>query len=287
MIGRRVPGALGHTARTIAGDILVYLTLAVLVVISGYPLLWLIFDSLKGQGELYTNIWLWPQQPTVVNYISAWRDAGIGQATVNSMVVTSASVALVVVVGSLAGYSLARLRLPGGNLILAAILLTLMIRPMFTSVQLFKLTTSLGIIDTYPALVLPYAATSLPLAIALFASYFKSIPIELEDAARLDGATGSQVFFRIIIPLSGPVFAAVVIFTFLDAYNELFMALVLLKDPALRPLPPTLAGILGEYFKNYPQLFAGLSASSAPVIAIFLLFRKRFISGLTVGAIKG
>jgi raffinose/stachyose/melibiose transport system permease protein len=249
-------------------------------------LVWLVFDSLKKQGEMYTNIWLWPQHPTLANYASAWSDAGIGQGTINSMVVTAASVAIVVVVGSLAGYSLARMKVAGGNLILSAILLTLMIRPMFTAVQLFRFTTSLGIIDTYPALILPYAATSLPLAVALFTSYFRSIPIELEDAARVDGATGVQVFFRIVVPLSGPVFAAVVIFAFLDAYNELFLALVLLKDPSLRTLPPTLAGIIGEYFKNYPQLFAGVSAASAPIILLFVLFRRRFISGLLAGALK-
>jgi raffinose/stachyose/melibiose transport system permease protein len=194
---------------------------------------------------------------------------------------------LVVAIGSVTGYTLARRAIPGKRLLLAVILLTMVIRPSFAAVQLFEIVRALGILNTYPGLVLPYTATSLPLAIALFTSFFMTIPVEVEEAARIDGASTFTVFRRIVMPLSTPVLSAVVIFTFLDAFNELFMALILLGDPHLRTLPPTLAGIIGQYDKSYPQLFAGLAASTLPVLVVFLVFRRRFISGVMSGAVRG
>jgi raffinose/stachyose/melibiose transport system permease protein len=256
-------------------------------IISGYPLLWLIFGSFKNRGELFTNLWLWPSRPTLDNYGAAWNVVGIGAATINSLIVTASCVLCVVLIGSVTGYTLARRAIPGKRLLLAAILLTLVIRPSFAAVQLFEVVKALGIINTYLALILPYTATSLPLAIALFTAFFIAIPLEIEEAARIDGASTLTVFLRIVIPLSAPVLSAVVIFTFLDAYNELFMALILLNAPALKTLPPTLAGVLGQYDKSFPTLFAGLAASTLPVLVVFLAFRRRFISGVMSGAVRG
>ena len=190
-------------------------------------------------------------------------------------------------IGSVTGYTLARRAIPGKRLLLAAILLTLVIRPSFAAVQLFQVIKELGVLNTYLGLILPYIATSLPLAIALFTAFFMSIPLEVEEAARIDGASTVTVFLRIVMPLSAPVLSAVVIFTFLDAYNELFMALIFLSDPDLKTLPPTLAGAIGQYDKSYPQLFAGLAASTLPVLIVFLAFRRRFISGVMSGAVRG
>lgn len=256
-------------------------------IVSGYPLLWVIFGSFKKSGELFTNIWLWPSRPTLDNYAVAWNVVGIGPATINSLIVTASCVVCVVLIGSITGYTLARRAIPGRRLLLAVILLTLVIRPSFSAVQLFEVVRALGIINTYLGLILPYTATSLPLAIALFTSFFIAIPVELEEAARIDGASTLTVFLRIVMPLSAPVLSAVVIFTFLDAYNELFMALILLNDPALKTLPPTLAGVIGQYDKSFPQLFAGLAASTLPVLLVFLAFRRRFISGVMSGAVRG
>jgi raffinose/stachyose/melibiose transport system permease protein len=257
-----------------------YVVLGFFAIVSGYPLLWVLFGSFKTNGELFTNTWLWPNRPILDNYVSAWNVVGIGAGTVNSLIVTSACVVLVVAIGSVTGYTLARRAIPGKRLLLAVILLTMVIRPSFAAVQLFEIVRALGILNTYPGLVLPYTATSLPLAIALFTSFFMTIPVEVEEAARIDGASTFTVFRRIVMPLSTPVLSAVVIFTFLDAFNELFMALILLGDPHLRTLPPTLAGIIGQYDKSYPQLFAGLAASTLPVLVVFLVFRRRFISGV-------
>jgi raffinose/stachyose/melibiose transport system permease protein len=264
-----------------------YSLLGIFAIVSGYPLLWVVFGSFKTNGELFTNIWLWPSRPVLDNYASAWNVVGIGAGTLNSLLVTVSCVVLVVGIGSITGYTLARRSIPGKKLLLAVILLTMVIRPSFAAVQLFEVVRALGILNTYMALVLPYTATSLPLAIALFTSFFIAIPVELEEAARIDGASTFTVFRRIVMPLSTPVLSAVVIFTFLDAYNELFMALILLSDPKLRTLPPTLAGIIGQYDKSYPQLFAGLAASTLPVLVVFLAFRRRFISGVMSGAVRG
>jgi ABC-type glycerol-3-phosphate transport system permease component len=196
-------------------------------------------------------------------------------------------VLLVLIIGILAAYAFAKIRFPGSNFILAGLVLTMMIRPVYTMVELFRLLRTLHLIDTYWALIIVYTATSLPLALALLTAYFRSIPQDLEDAARIDGASWLTVLVRIVLPLSGPVISAVVIFTFLDAYNELLMALILLKGEHNRTLSVGLANLLGKFYKDFPELFAATAASLIPVVVVYLIFQRRFISGLMSGAIRG
>jgi raffinose/stachyose/melibiose transport system permease protein len=201
--------------------------------------------------------------------------------------VTIGTVLLVLVIGSLASYVFARMRFPGSEFIFVAVLLTMMIQPAYTLVALFRIIRDLGLLNTYWGLILPYTAGSLPLTIALFTPYFRSIPVELEEAARIDGAGWFKIFTRVVLPLSGPVISAVVIFTFLGAYNELLLSLIIIRSAEFRTLPLGLSTLMGRYDRNYAELFAGLTMAIVPAALVYLIFQRRFISGITAGAIKG
>jgi raffinose/stachyose/melibiose transport system permease protein len=276
-------GKLGQvSAKTIT-----YLILIAFAIIEGYPLLWLGFNAFKSDAEIFTNIWGLPQSPSFDAFISAWDKANIGIYYKNTLIVTIGTVLLVLLIGSLASYVFARMRFPGSELIFVAVLLTMMIQSAYTLVALFRVIRELGLLNTYWGLILPYTAGSLPLAIALMTPYFRSIPVELEEAARIDGAGWFKIFTRVVLPLSGPVISAVVIFTFLGAYNELLLSLIIIRSEEFRTLPLGLSTLMGRYDRNYGELFAGLTMAIVPATLVYLLFQRRFISGITAGAVRG
>jgi raffinose/stachyose/melibiose transport system permease protein len=266
---------------------IIYLILIFFTIVEGYPLLWLAFNAFKTDSEIFTNIWGFPLSPTFDAFGSAWSKANIGIYYRNTLIVTIGTVLLVLVIGSLASYVFARMRFPGSEFIYVAVLLTMMIQPAYTLVALFRIIRDLGLLNTYWGLILPYTAGSLPLTIALFTPYFRSIPIELEEAARIDGAGWFKIFTRVVLPLSGPVISAVVIFTFLGAYNELLLSLIVVRSAEFRTLPLGLSTLMGRYDRNYAELFAGLTMAIVPAAIVYLIFQRRFISGITAGAIKG
>jgi len=264
-----------------------YTILTFFAIIEGYPILWLTFNAFKTDAEIFTNIWGFPLNPSLNAFASAWDKANIGIYYRNTLIVTIGTVLMVLVIASLASYAFARMRFPGSEIIFVTVLLTMMIQPAYTLVALFRILRELGLFNNYWGLILPYTAGSLPLAIALFTPYFRSIPADLEEAARIDGAGWFKTFTRIVLPLSGPVISAVVIFTFLGAYNELLLSLVVMRDANFRTLPLGLSTLLGRYDRNYAELFAGLTMAIVPAALVYLIFQRRFISGITAGAIKG
>jgi raffinose/stachyose/melibiose transport system permease protein len=271
----------------VSAKTITYLILIVFAIVEGYPLLWLGFNAFKSDAEIFTNIWGLPQSPSLEAFGSAWDKANIGTYYKNTLLVTIGTVLLVLLIGSLASYVFARMRFPGSELIYVAVLLTMMIQPAYTLVALFRIIRNLGLLNTYFGLILPYTASSLPLTIALFTPYFRSIPVELEEAARIDGAGWFKIFTRVVLPLSGPVISAVVIFTFLGAYNELLLSLIVIRTEEFRTLPLGLSTLMGRYDRNYAELFAGLTMAIVPAALVYLIFQRRFISGITAGAVRG
>jgi ABC-type glycerol-3-phosphate transport system permease component len=272
----------------VSAKTIIYLILIGFAIVEGYPLLWLAFNAFKSDAEIFTNIWGLPQSPSLEAFASAWDKANIGTYYKNTLIVTIGTVLLVLLIGSLASYVFARMRFPGSELIFIAVLLTMMIQPAYTLVALFRIIRDLGLLKIpYLGLILPYTAGSLPLTIALFTPYFRSIPVELEEAARIDGAGWFKIFTRVVLPLSGPVISAVVIFTFLGAYNELLLSLIVIRTEEFRTLPLGLSTLMGRYDRNYGELFAGLTMAIVPAALVYLVFQRRFISGITAGAVRG
>jgi raffinose/stachyose/melibiose transport system permease protein len=203
------------------------------------------------------------------------------------VVVTGSSVGLVLVLGYPLAYALARMRFPGNRAVLGIFAVTLFVPIQLLLIPIYELELQLGIVNTYWALILPYAAGALPFAVIFAATYLRSIPMELEEQAQIDGAGRGRILWRIMIPLSRPALATVVVFTFLNVWNEFVIALTVSQSDSVRTLPVGLLNFSQQFgTTNYPQLFAALTLSAAPVIGVFLLCQRQFIQGLVAGAVK-
>ncbi|HYW86592.1 MAG TPA: carbohydrate ABC transporter permease [Chloroflexota bacterium] len=256
-------------------------------VVVGYPVLWMLLQSFKTKFELYSNIWGLPQQLFVDNYVQAWRIARMGTYILNSVIVSVGTVAVVLVVASLAGYAFAKLRFPGRDVLFYTFVFTLIVPVQVTIIPLYAVVSGLGLSNTYFALILPYAAAGLPLSIFLLRAFFASVPREIEEAARIDGCSELAAFWRVVLPISGPGLATVTILQFLGAWNEFLLALIFIRNPALRTIPLGLQAFFFEYSVEWGYLFAALAMATVPVIVVYVVMQRQFIKGLTAGAVTG
>lgn len=256
-------------------------------VIFGYPLLWMVFGAGKADSAFFDNLWGPPAQWTWSNFSNAWQVSHMGRYLLNSTIITGSTIILVAVLAYPLAYAIARLRFAGSGALLGAFAVFLFVPIQLTVVPLFDLNQRLGLLDTYWSMVLPYAASSLPFAVIFVTAYLRSIPRELEEAAVIDGASRLTVLLRILLPLSRPAFATLIVFTFLNVWNELLIALTMTQSDTVRPIS---VGLLNFSQTNgqtdYANLFAALTLSALPVFAVFMLCQRQFINGLMSGAVK-
>ncbi|HUZ51907.1 MAG TPA: carbohydrate ABC transporter permease [Streptosporangiaceae bacterium] len=264
-----------------------YLIMGVLVVLTIYPMVWMLLGSFKSLGEFYTNIWGLPQVWRWSNFSLAWNDVQLGQKFINSIIATLGTLILTLPLCSMAGYAFARVDFPLRRYIYYFVLAGIMIPFGVTAVPVLTTEVSLGLFDTRLGLILVYAAQNLPFGIFLMYSFFQSIPGELEEAALIDGCNRFKAFLRIVLPLAKPGLATLLIFTGTSVWNEYLMASVLIHQPNLETLPLGLVNFTTAHSTNYPELFAALSIVTAPVVLLYLVAQRQFISGLTAGALKG
>lgn len=252
-----------------------------------YPLLLTISSSLKTTGQIFEEpLALIPTDPRFANYSEAWRQANFGTYFKNSLFVGVVSVALILFIGSMAAYVLARYQFRGNTLIYLLFLAGFMIPIRLAIVPLFVLMRDLRLLDTLWSLVCVYVAGGMPFAIFLMVTFFRRIPRELEDAARVDGASAFGIYARIMVPLLRPVLATVGLFEFLHVWNDFFFPLIFIRSESNRTIPLGISVFFGEYSNDWGLLFAALSISLVPVIVLFLFMSKQFIAGLTAGAVK-
>jgi raffinose/stachyose/melibiose transport system permease protein len=265
----------------------VYAALVVVLLQTIYPLLWVLFGSLKTKSELINNVWGPPSELVLQNYADAWRIAGIGSRIVNSVSITAAALAILVAVATPCAYAVARLRFRGRTAVLAVTVAAMLVPPQVMAVPLFLVARDLGLINNRLGVAVIYAATSLPLSVFILRSFFLTLPADLEDAARVDGAGRFAVLTRIMLPLVRPGVALVVIFAFIEIWNDFFLAFLLLREPRLQTIPLGLVSFFQQYDSLWNLYFAALMITTLPVILVFLLMQRQFIAGLTAGAIKG
>ena len=281
----------GRSARfgqNMAGKILSYLILGIALFCVAYPFLVLLYGSLKSEGDFLANPLSIPVVPHFDNYVYAWNAAHIPKYTVNSAIVASATVLLTLTLAATASYGLSQFRFRGGRLIYLSFILLLTIPVQIYIIPLYIIVVKLRLADNYLGLILPYTAGSLPLAVFLFRTYFDALPVELMDAARIDGCNHFRAFVHVMLPLAKPIIATVSIFTFVGAWNEFFLALVFIHDPNMATLPLGLqAFFVNQYQTQFPQLFATLIVSIGPIVVVYLLLQRHFIAGLTAGAVRG
>ncbi|KQT51628.1 sugar ABC transporter permease [Devosia sp. Leaf420] len=268
----------------------IFLTL--LVGFTIMPMFWMVITSLKtGFAAMqYPPQW-WPAAPTLDNY---WRlldpNGSVGRDFLryfwNSMFVSVATTVLAVVVAVPAAYAFSRFRFPGRNFLFFAILLRNMFPAVVFLVPLFILMRVLGLVNTHGSLILTYLTFGLPLAIWLLKGFYDNIPIQLEQAARIDGATRFQAFFHIVMPLSIPGIIATSIYSFIGAWNEYIYAYTFLTRHDQMTLPVGIQRFFSENATDWPGLMAATFLMSVPVVVLFLVLQKYFVRALTEGAVK-
>lgn len=271
------------------------LTLPVLFFIF-FPLLWLFSASLSTQVELFAVPPHWiPQHPTLQNYLeiifpnqatsSVPRSFAI--ALLNSIKIASAVTIISIVIGSLAAYALVRIPFKFNRTIQLGIIATRMIPEVSLILPLFIIASSLKLINRPTVLIIAYMSFALPYAIWMMAAFFQTVPVELEDAARIDGCSRLGILFRVVMPISMPGLVSTAMFTFLLAWDEFFYALIFTSTLASKTAPVAMAEFIGRYAVNINGMMAGGIIVALPPVILAFIFQRYIVSGMTSGAVKG
>jgi ABC-type glycerol-3-phosphate transport system permease component len=255
--------------------------------ISILPVLWTLSASVQSNQEIYSGIHLLPRSIHLENYSQAWSEASFDVFVRNSVIYTVVIVSGVLAVSSLAAYAFARMRFPFKNLIFTVFLVFLTFPLPGSFIPLYVLLVKLGLVNTPLGYILPMVNASLPVAIFILRSFFEDLPKEIEEAARLDGASRMQVFRLIAVPLAKPALATVTIFTALSVWNEFLLALVVFSDQDKMPLQVGLMNFQGTFFSQYGLMMAATTITMVPALAIYLVFQRFIVRGVMAGAVRG
>lgn len=262
---------------------------AAIVIINGmFPALWILFTSLKSEAELTLKpITYWPNDPTIANFMAAFKDQPLPVYLLNSVTVAGLATITSLFVSSLAAYAIARLNLKYRDLILTAIVAVSMFPLVTLMVPLFEIMRGLNLLNSYAALVLPYTVLNLPICTLILVSFFAEIPRDLENAAMIDGCTRLGAMWRVVMPLAAPgVFTAAII-AFVNSWDEFLLSLTMNSAVQFRTLPVGIQMYQGEFSFPWPVISAALVVAMVPVIIVVVVFQDRVVSGLTSGGVKG
>ena len=260
--------------------------LVVLAALSIGPLLWMLSVSFMQPGEAsHFPPALLPANPGLHNYRELFERAGMGRYLANSAFIATVVTLLSVLLNTLAGYAFAKLRFSGRDRIFRALLAALVIPGQVAMMPLFLLLKQMGLINTYAGAIVPGLASIF--GIFLVRQYARSIPDDLLDAARIDGAGELRIFFQIVLPMLKPVLATLAIFTFMGAWNDFMWPLIVLTDQQHYTLPVALASLSREHIMDFEMMMAGSVVTILPVLLLFLALQRYDIQGLLVGSVKG
>lgn len=265
-----------------------HLALVSWALITALPLIWAAISSLKSDRQILDSPWSPPDKPHFDNWSRAWNQAQIGRYFLNTMIVVGGALAVTMLVGSLAAYTLARYRFRGNRLVYYAFV-TSMFFPLFLAmVPLFFVVQRLGLLGTYTGLILVYATYATPFTIFFLQAFFRTLPTSVAEAAFIDGCSHTGVFFRVMLPMARPGLVAVAIFNFLGLWNQYLLPLVLNPDPGHYVLSQGLAALATSqgYRSDWSGLFAGLTIAMLPVLVAYVAFQRQIRTGITAGAVK-
>jgi raffinose/stachyose/melibiose transport system permease protein len=257
----------------------VLLTLALVVVL---PLVWMVLSSLKVNTQFLSDPFGLPTTLEFSNYADAWN-LGIGQYLMNSVIVTLASVLATTLISAWAAFGLTKLTLPFSRTVLFLIVGGLMLAPTVALIPLLRLLQGFGIYDSLLGLIVLYTAFRIPFTTFLIRSYMVDLPHEVDEAARLDGCSRSQQFWRLAFPMSMPIIVSSIILQCLFAWNEYLFAFIFVSSTSNMTLPVGLANLSSKLSTDYPMVFAGMTLSALPMILFFFLGQRFFVRGLAEG----
>ena len=269
---------------------LTYVFIAAGVVVTLFPILWMLSTAFKNVKDLFNMPPEWiPRPPTLAAFVNLFKAGNFFlRFFCNSIIVCLSSTLLTVGAASLAGFSFSRFRFRGAKAAMFLFLVTQMFPNVVLLISVFTLFKELRLLNTYPALILTFTGFALPFSIWMLKNYFDTLPIEMDQAAYIDGCTHVQVLTRIVYPLTGPAILSVALFVFLVGWNELMFSLTLTSTEAMRTIA---AGLVvtyqGQYQIYWSEMMAASLLASLPIVLLFLLMQRYFIQGMTMGAVKG
>jgi ABC-type glycerol-3-phosphate transport system permease component len=260
---------------------------AVLVAALLFPVYWMIAASLTPESSLFESPSLTPKHVTLDHYRALFGEREFLIPIRNSFIVSGATTIVSIPIAVLCGYALARLRMRGRNALLALVLAVSMFPQISIVPPLYLALRELGLLNTYAGLVMPYLTFSMPLAIWMLTGFFRQLPRDLEDAARLDGASRLRTLRDIVVPLAAPGIASAAILIFLYCWNEFLFAFSFTLGPERYTVPVAIALFRGRYQVPWGEILAAATIATLPVALVILAFQRHIVSGLTAGATKG
>lgn len=264
----------------------------VVLVVAGffwvYPFLWALAGSLKSQaGFIDEGLSIIPRELGWDNYLNAWNGANFGTYFVNTLVITTSTVVLTLLLTSMAGFALARTSFPGKKLLLAVVVVTFFLPRGYTIVPVYDIVQHLGLLNTLWSVVLVQVAAGMVFNTFLFMGYFATLAKEIEEAARVDGASFNQAFWYVMLPLARPMLATLGLFTFINSWNDFLTPLVFtLGQPQLRTLAVGLYAFISQTSTDWTSLCAGSIIALGPIILVFVFAQRHFVDAIA-GAVKG
>jgi raffinose/stachyose/melibiose transport system permease protein len=268
-------------------SIMLYFVLGLMAIVWLVPFIFILLTSVRSMNDLISNgVFAWPREFVFSNFERAWNIGNFATYFRNSLLLILFKVPLGIVIASLAAFPLAKMKFPGASVIFIFFLVGLAIPVHVTLTPLLVMMKQLGIEGQLAALIPPYVVFGLPFQIFVMRGFFRTVPSELLEAARLDGATEWGNFWRILMPLSAPALATLFIIDALATWNELLMALVLISANESRTVPVGLLQFQGQFSSQYTQLMAGVMISITPIILLYIFLQRYMVAGLTAGALK-
>jgi len=250
------------------------------------PIVIMVFSAFKTNVEIFQSPFGLPDFTNVTSIMKIWTQTNFLRYLLNSVVVTGSSIALVLVLGTMAAYALGRYQFFGASFVLMFFLAGLTLPLKLAIIPLFILMRDLGILNNQLSLILVYVAMGLPTTVFIMTGFIRTLPSELEDAARMDGASELRIMWSVMLPLVRPAMVIAAIQNIVPIWNDFFFPLIFIQNDDLKTLPQGLTTFMGEYNSDWGVLFSGLTLSAAPIILIYIMLSRQFINGMTSGAVK-
>jgi multiple sugar transport system permease protein len=264
-----------------------YSYLTILAITAIFPLVWIVLSSIKSPGELTSNPTAFlPKQITFEYYFRVINNLGFSTNIKNSLLVSLSATLISIVISALAAYGVVRFFPRVGNKMTKILIMTYMFPPILLAVPFTAIIISLGLVNTWTGLVLTYLSFSIPFAIWMLIGFFRTVPLEIEESARVDGAGKMRVFLQIVLPIVAPGVVATAIYTFINSWNEFLFALLLINSSDKMPISVALYSLTGSEILDWGEMMAASVIVILPSIIFFMLIQKRIAGGLSDGSVK-
>jgi raffinose/stachyose/melibiose transport system permease protein len=267
--------------------LLLFILLLLLAVTTLYPILFVGLTTFKASGEYIQNMFGLPRSLYLSNFAVLMDRFNIFRMMLNSFIITGSTIALSLLVSTMAAFSFSKLPFRGSRLIFTVVIASMMIPGQVLMIPVYLMMSRLNLVNTHLSVILFYTTTGIPFAVYFLTANMRSIPDELVESARIDGASPPRIYAGLMIPLALPTIMTLTILTFLSCWNELLYAMLFLQKEAVKTLTLATATLVGRYTTNIPLMMTGLFINCLPVIAVFVFFQKYVVSGVTMGAVKG